>query len=90
MKTGVFATLAVPLRVRAFRAIWSANIISNSGTLIQAVGAAWLMTSLTKSTVLVGMVQTASTLPVFLVGFLAGALADTVDRKALLTEKILK
>ena len=51
---------------------------------MQSVGAAWLMTSLTSSTTLVGLVQTAATLPVFLVGLVAGALADLADRKALL------
>ncbi|CAN5718084.1 MFS transporter [soil metagenome] len=76
--------LTAPLRIPEFRRIWSANIVSNVGTLMQGVGAAWLMTSLTSSTTLVGLVQTASTLPVFLVGLLAGALADLAERKALL------
>lgn len=77
-------TLAAPLGVPAFRAIWSANIVSNVGTLMQSVGAAWLMTGLTESKLLVGLVQTSATLPVFLVGLLAGAMADLVDRKHLL------
>ncbi len=79
-----FETLAGPLRVPAFRALWGANIVSNIGTMMQSVGAAWLMTGLTTSTLLVGLVQTSATLPVFLVGLLAGALADLVDRKTLL------
>jgi MFS family permease len=77
-------SLLAPLTLPAFRAIWAANIISNVGTLMQSVAAAWLMTSLTSSTTLVGLVQTAATLPVFLVGLIAGALADLADRKALL------
>jgi len=77
-------SLTAPLSVPAFRAMWSANIVSNVGTLMQAVAAAWLMTGLTSSTLLVGLVQTSSTLPVFLVGLLAGAMADLADRKALL------
>jgi MFS family permease len=77
-------SLLAPLALPAFRAIWAANIVSNIGTLMQSVGAAWLMTGLTSSTTLVGLVQTAATLPVFLVGLLAGALADLADRKALL------
>ena len=77
-------SLLAPLALPAFRAIWAANMVSNVGTLMQSVGAAWLMTSLTSSTTLVGLVQTAATLPVFLVGLLAGALADLADRKALL------
>jgi MFS family permease len=77
-------SLLAPLTLPAFRAIWAANIVSNVGTLMQSVGAAWLMTTLTSSTTLVGLVQTASTLPVFLVGLVAGALADLADRKSLL------
>lgn len=77
-------SLLAPLSLPAFRAICGANIVSNIGTLMQSVAAAWLMTSLTSSTTLVGLVQTAATLPVFLVGLIAGALADLADRKALL------
>lgn len=84
MKTAALSSLSAPLQVPVFRRLWGANIVSNMGTLMQSVGAAWLMTGLTSSTTLVGLVQTASTLPVFLVGLLAGALADTVERKHLL------
>jgi MFS family permease len=77
-------SLLAPLALPAFRAIWAANTVSNIGTMMQSVGAAWLMTSLTASTTLVGLVQTAATLPIFLVGLLAGALADLADRKVLL------
>lgn len=84
MKTGAISSLKAPLMVPAFRKLWGANIVSNIGTLMQGVAAAWLMTGLTPSTTLVGLVQTASTLPVFLIGLLAGALADTVERKSLL------
>jgi MFS family permease len=79
-KTSVLAPLGLP----TFRTIWSANVVSNIGTLMQQVGASWLMTSLTTSTLLVGLVQTAATLPIFLVGLLAGALADLAERKKLL------
>lgn len=84
MKTAEKTSVLAPLQIPTFRAIWSANVVSNIGTLMQQVGAAWLMTSLTSSTLLVGLVQTASTLPVFLVGLLAGALADLAERKKLL------
>lgn len=84
MKIAPKTSLLAPLSVPEFRAIWLANIVSNVGTLMQNVGAAWLMTSLTTSTTLVGLVQTSGTLPVFLIGLLAGALADLADRKTLL------
>jgi MFS family permease len=73
-----------PLRRAVFRAVWTAAIASNIGTWIQSVGAAWLMTSLTPSPLLVALMQTATSLPVFLLGLPAGALADVVDRRKLL------
>lgn len=45
------------------------------------VAAAWLMTSLTDSALLVALVQSAATLPLFLLGLPSGALADRVDRR---------
>ncbi len=42
------------------------------------------MTSLTPSPLLIALMQTATSLPVFLVGLPAGALADIVDRRRLL------
>jgi MFS family permease len=51
---------------------------------MQNMGSGWLMTSLTPSPLMVGLVQAASSLPVFLVALPAGALADLVDRRRLL------
>jgi MFS family permease len=45
------------------------------------VAAAWLMTTLTTSPVMVALVQSASTLPVFLLGLPSGALADILNRR---------
>ncbi len=73
-----------PLRQPVFRALWIASLTSNIGTWRQNVGAAWLVTSLTPSPVVVALVQAATSLPVFLVGLPAGALADIVDRRRLL------
>lgn len=73
-----------PLRRAVFRALWIALVTSNIGTWMQSVGAAWLMTSLTPSPLLVALMQTATSLPLFLVGLPAGALADVVDRRKLL------
>jgi MFS family permease len=73
-----------PLRSPVFRAFWIAIIISNVGTWMQNVGAAWLMTSLSHSEVMVALVQTATSLPVFFFALPAGALADVVDRRRLL------
>ena len=58
--------------------------MSNTGTWMQNVGAAWLMATLAPSPLLVALVQTATNLPVFLLGVPAGAIADIVDRRKLL------
>jgi len=73
-----------PLREPLFRSLWVAAIISYTGTWMQNVGAGWLMTQLTMSPFKVGLVQAATTLPVFLVILPAGALADMVDRRRFL------
>src|ERR1700745_3764157 len=69
-----------PLREPLFRSLWVAAVISYTGTWMQNVGAGWLMTQLTLSPLMVGLVQAAMTVPVFLVILPAGALADMVDR----------
>jgi MFS family permease/quinol monooxygenase YgiN len=73
-----------PLRTPVFRALWIASVVSNIGTWMHDVGAAWLMTSLTPSPFLVALMQTATSLPIFLLALPAGALADIVDRRRLL------
>lgn len=73
-----------PLRTPVFRALWIASVVSNVGTWMHDVGAAWLMTSLTPSPLLVALMQTATSLPIFLLALPAGALADIVDRRRLL------
>lgn len=70
-----------PFRYPAFRAIWIANLASNVGSMIQSVGAAWLMTELTKSHMLVALVSASSTMPILLLGVFAGAIADNFDRR---------
>jgi len=64
--------------------MWVASVASNIGTWMHTVGASWLMTSLAPSPLLVALVQTATSLPVLLVGLPAGAMADMVDRRSLL------
>src|SRR3989441_5523845 len=70
-----------PLAVAAFRAIWIASVVSNVGSWMQNVGVAWQMTTLTPSPVLVALIQTATSLPVFLVGLPAGTFAGLVGRR---------
>lgn len=58
--------------------------MSNIGTWLQNVGAAWLMTTLDPSPKMVALVQAAGTLPVFLLALPGGALADVLDRRRVL------
>jgi MFS family permease/quinol monooxygenase YgiN len=71
-----------PLGVPTFRMLWSAWLAANTCMWMNDVAAAWLMTSLAaNSPVMVALVQSASTLPVFLLGLPSGALADILDRR---------
>lgn len=73
-----------PLREPLFRTLWIAAAVSYTGSWMQNVGAGWLMTSLTMSPLMVGLVQAAGSIAVFLVVLPAGAMADMVDRRKLL------
>src|SRR3954452_19630732 len=73
-----------PLQHSVFRALWLATVVSNLGTWIQNVGAAWFMTSLRPSALMVALIQTAASLPMFLLSLPAGALADVINRRKLL------
>lgn len=84
MKAGYFKTLVAPLANPVFRALWIATVFSNVGTLMHSVGAAWLMTSMTTSPLLVGLVPACIFLPTFFAGILGGVLADMVERRRIL------
>ena len=73
-----------PLRHPVFRALWLASCASNVGTWMHDSSAAWLMTSLAPSPLMVSLMQTATSLPFFLLALPAGALADIADRRRLL------
>lgn len=75
--SGTFA----PFRHRIFLAIWIASLVSNFGSLIQGVGASWLMTTIAPSPDMVSLVQASTSLPIMLLSLAAGALADIRDRR---------
>lgn len=77
------ATLA-PFEHRAFALFWWASLASSFGSMIQTVGASWLMTTIAPSPDQVALVQTANSLPYFFLSLLAGALADTRDRRSIM------
>jgi MFS family permease len=67
-----------------FRAIWWSSLASNFGGLIQSVGAAWMMTSLSGSPELVALVPAMTTMPIMLFSLWAGAVADNLDRRVVM------
>ncbi|GAA4043796.1 MFS transporter [Hymenobacter glaciei] len=77
-------TLWTPFVHAVFRAIWIAGLVSNVGTWMQNVAGVWLVTALTASATLVALMQTATSLPAFLLSMPGGVLADLVDRRRLL------
>ena len=75
------ASALAPFQHPIFRAVWSANLVSSLGGLIQGVGAAWMMTTIATSSIQVALVQASTTLPIMLFALVAGAIADSFDRR---------
>ncbi len=73
-----------PLKIAVFRDRWIASTVSSIGTWMQDTAGTWLMTTLTASPLLIALMQTAASLPVLVLGLLAGATADLFERRRLL------
>lgn len=73
-----------PLKQGLFLAIWLAAIVSNIGSLMQSTGGAWLITTLTRSQLIISLMTAATSLPLVLLCLPGGALADIGDKKKLL------
>lgn len=58
-----------------------ATLASNFGGLVQAVGAAWMMTTITTSESMVALVQASTTLPIMVFSLASGAIADNFSRR---------
>ena len=84
MKDSWQASTLAPFQSRTFLKIWSASLVSNFGSLIQAVGASWMMTSLSSSPDYVALVQTSISLPIMLLALPSGAFADIWDRRKIM------
>jgi MFS family permease len=78
------AGLVSPLRVSTFRSLLIADLVSDVGTFMQNVGAAWLMVSLRAGPGYVALIQTAASLPYFLLALPAGSAGDIFDRRRLI------
>jgi MFS family permease len=73
-----------PLRIKVFRALWTAALVSNVGTWMQTVGAQWLVVHAAHAAIFVALVQAAYTLPAVLFALVGGVLADIFNRARLL------
>src|SRR6476620_8156438 len=73
-----------PLRVAAFRALWLAALVGLTGAWFQTVGAQWFLVDQPHASILVSLVQAATTIPYVLFGLIAGVLADILDRRLVL------
>ncbi|MFZ1726744.1 MAG: MFS transporter [Albidovulum sp.] len=77
------STLSV-FRNQTFRMLWIATLASNFGGLVQSVGAAWMMTTLSSSPGMVALVQASVTLPIMIFSLAAGVFADNFDRRKIM------
>jgi MFS family permease len=73
-----------PIHLPLFRALWLASVVSNIGTTMNDTAAIWTMATLTSSPLMISLMQTMSSLPLFLLALPAGALADLLDRRKLI------
>lgn len=61
--------------------IWLGGTFSHLGSFVHLTAAAWLMTTLTSSSTLIALVQSAWALPTVLLALVAGATADIYDKR---------
>jgi MFS family permease len=73
-----------PLKVKLFRALWIASLISSIGGWMQTVGAQWFLVENHSDPAIVALIQTASAAPFLLLGIPAGVLGEFVNRRRLL------
>jgi len=72
------------LSFRDFRLFWFGQLVSLSGTWMQSVAQGWLVYSLTKSPLYLGLVAAASSFPILLFTLLGGVIADRFPKRNLL------
>lgn len=86
MKQSVFARVHClsPMRSKLFMTAWIVNVTSSVGSQIHHAGDKYQMNHLTASPLLMALLETSTALPLMLLGFSAGMLADIVDRRKIL------
>lgn len=83
-KSNASAGTFAPLRQPVFAVLWAAAVLGNVGSFMRDVASSWLVTDLSASPAAVALIQTAATLPVFLLAIPAGVLSDILDRRRFL------
>ena len=73
-----------PLRQPVFAVLWAATVLGNVGSFMRDVASSWMVTELSPSPAAVALIQTAATLPIFLLAIPAGVLSDILDRRRFL------
>src|SRR5262245_10362149 len=76
------------IRNRDYRYLYAAQFITFFGTMVTYVALPYQIYSITKSTLVVGMLGIVELVPLLATAFVGGALADAVDRRkmVILTE----
>lgn len=69
---------------RDFRVFWIGQIISYSGSWMQSIAQGWLVYSLTKSSLSLGIVAAASTIPFIFFALIGGVVADRLAKRNLI------
>lgn len=72
------------LYARDFRLFWFGQLISLSGTWMQSVAQSWLVYSLTKSPLYLGIIASVSSLPILLFTLFGGMVADRYPKRNIL------
>lgn len=73
----------IALGERDFRIFWLGQLVSVTGTWMQTVAQGWLVLQLTGSPFVLGLAAAARSLPVLVLAFPAGIVADRFDRRTI-------
>lgn len=80
----VFRNLRAALRHGPFARYMAGEAVSMTGTWMQVMAQSWVMTSLTTSAVMLGLVNFAAGLPMLALSMYGGVIADRYDRRKIL------
>ena len=80
----IFKTMFRALQYRNFRLFWFGQCISLTGTWMQRTAQTWLVYTVTKSPMLVGIVGVCQFMPMLLFSIFAGVLVDRFSKKKIL------